>query len=108
VTLYWLALTAVHARGIGLDQVAFTYATGQVLSGLTVLPGALGAYEGMMTGMIAVQGVALAAAAAAALLYRAVNDVLMALVGLSVALLSDRQRLLHLGPTPEATVPVPK
>ena len=93
IGLYSLAVVAVHASGVSAQQVAFTYATGQVLSGLTVLPAALGAYEGMMTGLLAVQGVALATAAAAALLYRVVNDVLMALIGLAVAFLGDRELL---------------
>ncbi len=85
IGLFDLAVTAVHASGFGLQQVAFTYASGQVLAGLTLLPAALGIYEGMMTGMMAVQGVAPAAAAAAAFIYRAINDILMAIVGLGVA-----------------------
>ena len=93
IALYGLAVAAVHASGVSLGQVAFTYASGQVLSGLTVLPSALGAYEGMMTGLLAVQGVAPAAAAAAALLYRVVNDVLMAVIGVAVAFLADRKLL---------------
>lgn len=97
IALFGLALGAMHAAGVGVPAIAFTYATGQVLSGLTVLPQALGAYEAMMTGLMAVQGVAAATAAAAALLYRVVNDVLMALVGLAVALTSDRDALRGLG-----------
>jgi uncharacterized membrane protein YbhN (UPF0104 family) len=93
IGLYGLAVTAVHATGVSIDQIAFTYATGQVVSGLTVLPAALGAYEGMMTGLLAVQGVAPAVAAASALLYRVINDVLMALIGLAVAFLVDREFL---------------
>jgi uncharacterized protein (TIRG00374 family) len=92
VSLFWLALRAVHAHGVGARQVAFTYALGQVSSGLTVVPAALGAYEGMMTGLMAAQGVPAAAAAVAALLYRAFNDVLMALIGLLVAVASARAR----------------
>jgi uncharacterized membrane protein YbhN (UPF0104 family) len=92
IALFWLALGAVHAAGLGLQQVAFTYALGQVSAGLTVLPAALGAYEGMMTGLVAVQGVAPAAAALAALLYRAFNDVLMAVIGLAVSVVSERRR----------------
>jgi uncharacterized protein (TIRG00374 family) len=92
VALFGLALIAAHAGGVGPQQVAFTYALGQVSAGLTVLPAALGAYEGMMTGLMAVQGVAPAAAAVAALLYRAFNDVLMALIGLAVAVTSERLR----------------
>jgi uncharacterized membrane protein YbhN (UPF0104 family) len=90
VGLFGLALLAVHAGAPGVQQVAFTYALGQVSSGLTVVPAALGAYESMMTGLMAVQGVAPAAAAVAALLYRAFNDVLMALLGLGVAVVARR------------------
>ena len=96
ICLYGFAMAAVHAAGVGVPAIAFTYAIGQVLSGLTVLPGALGAYEGMMTGMMSVQGVPPAAAAAAALLYRVVNDLLMALIGLTVALSFDREYLRSL------------
>ena len=104
IGLYGLAMSAVHAAGVGIPAIAFTYATGQVLSGLTVLPGALGAYEGMMTGMMALQGVPPAAAAAAALLYRLVNDVLMALIGLGVALSLDREYLRGLRRRPAETM----
>jgi len=101
IGLYGLAVVAVHATGVGIAQIAFTYASGQVISGLTVLPGALGAYEGMMTGLLAVQGVAVATAAAAALLYRAVNDLLMALLGLLVAFITATRRLPIAVPVPQ-------
>ncbi|MGH7764325.1 MAG: lysylphosphatidylglycerol synthase domain-containing protein [Candidatus Dormibacteraceae bacterium] len=96
IALYGLAMSAMHVSGVGLAAISFTYATGQVVSGLTVIPGALGAYEGMMTGMMAVQGVPPALAAAGALLYRVVNDVFMALIGLTVALSIDREYLRRL------------
>ncbi|MDQ6877313.1 MAG: lysylphosphatidylglycerol synthase domain-containing protein [Candidatus Dormibacteraeota bacterium] len=38
IGLYALALAAVHVTGVGAGQVAFTYASGQIISGLTVLP----------------------------------------------------------------------
>lgn len=94
--LFGLSVTAVHASGFSFQQVAFTYASGQVLAGLTSLPAALGLYEAMMTGFMAVQGVAPAAAAAAAFIYRAINDVLMAFVGLGVALVFERKGLKEL------------
>jgi len=102
IGLYWLAVSAVHATGVGVQQVAFTYASGQVVSGLAVIPAALGAYEGMMTGMLALQGVAPAAAAASALVYRAINDLLMALIGLAVALLVSPRYLRRLQQPVEA------
>jgi uncharacterized protein (TIRG00374 family) len=105
VALYWLAVTAVHATGASVQQIAFTYASGQVLSGLAVIPAALGAYEGMMTGLLAFQGVAPAAAAAAALLYRAVNDLLMALIGVAVAFVFSPRYLKHAEPPIEPVVP---
>lgn len=91
VGLYWLALLAVHARAIGIARAAFTYSATQVLSGLTVLPGALGAYEALSTGLLAALGAAPARAAAAALLYRVVNDLLMAVLGLALGVLVRRR-----------------
>jgi hypothetical protein len=96
ISLFGLALAAVHATGAGVDRIAMTYAGSQVVSGLTVLPAALGFYEGMMTGLMAVQGVVPAAAAAAALLYRVINDLFMAALGLTVALFSERESLAGL------------
>jgi glycosyltransferase 2 family protein len=99
ISLFALALASVHGTGSDLLHVAFTYSASQVVTNLTVIPGALGAYEGMMTGAMALQGVAPAAAATGALLYRIGNDVLMALIGLAVALVYDRQHLLAIGRT---------
>ena len=108
-TLFGLALGGVHAPGIGATQVAFTYSLGQVGSSLTVLPAALGIYEGLMTGMIAAQGVAPAVAAVAALLYRAFNDILMAGVGAAVAIwLRRRDRRRPLGPDAEDAEMAPR
>lgn len=95
-SLFGLSVTAVHATGFSLQQIAFTYASGQVLAGLTSLPAALGLYEGMMTGFMAVQGVPPAVAAAASFIYRAINDVLMAIIGLTVAFFFERKRLEEL------------
>lgn len=105
VALFALALGAVHAAGTDLPHVAFTYSASQVVTNLTVIPGALGAYEGMMTGAMALQGVAPAAAASGALLYRVVNDVLMALVGLAIAFLTDRDYFAALRRAPRPTAP---
>jgi uncharacterized protein (TIRG00374 family) len=97
ISLFALALASVHGTGSDLLHIVFTYSASQVVTNLTVIPGALGAYEGMMTGAMALQGVAPAAAATGALLYRIGNDVLMALIGLVVALVYDREQLLALG-----------
>ncbi|HYM66605.1 MAG TPA: lysylphosphatidylglycerol synthase domain-containing protein, partial [Patescibacteria group bacterium] len=91
--LFGLSVAAVHETGFGFQQIGFTYASGQVLAGLASFPAALGIFEGMMTGFMAVQGVAPAVAAAAAFIYRAVNDVLMAIIGLGVAFVFERESL---------------
>jgi len=87
--LYGLALTAVHVNNVSVGQIAVTYIFGQVAAGLTVIPGALGAYEALMTGLFVLNGVPAATATAAALLYRIFNDVIMAVVGLITAFASQ-------------------
>jgi len=94
--LFGLSVAAVHATGFSFQQIGFTYASGQVIAGLTSLPAALGLYEGMMTGFMAAQGVAPAVAAAASFIYRAINDLLMAIVGLGVAFVFEREGLRQL------------
>jgi uncharacterized membrane protein YbhN (UPF0104 family) len=90
IALFTLALRGVRADNVSLGRIAFTYSLGQVGSSLTVLPASLGAYEGLMTGLIATQGVAAAVAALAALLYRGFNDILMALIGFAMAVVLRR------------------
>ncbi len=104
IALFALGLAAVHGTGTDVPHIAYTYAASQVVTNLTVLPGALGAYEGMMTGAMALQGVSPAAAAGGALLYRVVNDVLMALLGLAIAFAFDREYLRAFRRTPEKAV----
>jgi uncharacterized membrane protein YbhN (UPF0104 family) len=79
--LFKLALNAVGATNVGLLQATFSYAVAYVVSGLTFTPVGLGAYEGIITAFLVLQGVPPSEGAAAALLYRGLNDVFMALVG---------------------------
>jgi uncharacterized membrane protein YbhN (UPF0104 family) len=81
--LFELALNAVGATGVGLLQASFSYAVAYVVSGLAFTPVGLGAYEGIITGFMVLQGVPPWQGAAAALLYRGFNDVFMGLVGLA-------------------------
>lgn len=80
--LFELALRAVHVTWVGLDEAASVLAGAQMLAGFTMVPAGLGSYEALLTGLLAVVGVAPAAAAAAALLYRGFSDLLMAVLGL--------------------------
>ncbi|HZS15148.1 MAG TPA: lysylphosphatidylglycerol synthase transmembrane domain-containing protein [Candidatus Dormibacteraeota bacterium] len=80
--LFLLALRAVGVHNIGFAKAAFIYALGHILAALTFLPGGVGAYEGILTAFMALQGVPPSQGAAAALLYRGFNDILMAVIGL--------------------------
>ena len=92
IALFALALATVHGTGADLLHIGFTYAASQVVTNLTVLPGALGAYEGMMTGAMVLQGVTAAAAGGGALIYRVVDDVMMAMLGLAIAAVHARSQ----------------
>ncbi len=81
--LFLLALHAVGVTNIGFAKAAFIYALGHILAALTFLPGGVGAYEGILTAFMALQGVPPSQGAAAALLYRGFNDIFMAMIGLA-------------------------
>jgi uncharacterized protein (TIRG00374 family) len=80
--LFLLALHAVGVNNVGFAKAAFIYALGHILAALTFLPGGVGAYEGILTAFMALQGVPPSTGAAAAILYRGFNDIFMALIGL--------------------------
>lgn len=84
--LFELALHAVGVDTVGLLQATVIYGVAYVVSGLTMTPVGFGAYEGIITGFMVLQGVPPSEGAAAALLYRGFNDVLMAILGLAVLL----------------------
>ncbi len=94
--LFELALHAVRVTHLSLAKAAFAFAAGHILSGATLLPAGLGAYEAILTGFLATQGIAPPTGAAAALLYRGFNDVLMALVGLFVGVAIRRRTGLRM------------
>jgi len=79
--LFLLALHAVGVSSVGFAEAAFIYALGHILAGLCFLPGGVGVYEGVLTAFMALQGVPPPQGAAAALLYRGCNDVMMACLG---------------------------
>lgn len=78
--LFLLALQAAGAHVTYIDA-AFIYALGHILGALSMLPGGLGVYEGVVTGFLALHGVLPSEGAAAALLYRGFNDLVMAALG---------------------------
>jgi uncharacterized membrane protein YbhN (UPF0104 family) len=80
--LFELALHAVGANHVGLLQAIFSYAVAYLVSGLAFTPVGLGAYEGIITAFLLLQGVPPSQGAAAALLYRGFNEVFMAAIGI--------------------------
>jgi glycosyltransferase 2 family protein len=83
--LFELALHAVGVSNVGYAKAAFIYALGHILAAVSMLPGGVGVYEGVLTAFMALQGVPPSQGAAAALLYRGFNDVAMAALGLGAA-----------------------
>jgi uncharacterized membrane protein YbhN (UPF0104 family) len=94
--LFLESLHAVGAVRVGFGVAAMAYALAFLLSSLSFIPGSLGAYEGILTVFMAIQGVPPAQGAAAALLYRGFNDLLIAAAGTPL-LLPLRGRLSQAG-----------
>jgi uncharacterized membrane protein YbhN (UPF0104 family) len=88
--LFALALQAVGVHKVGILDSAFVYGLAHILGGLSFLPSGMGSMEAIMVVLLASQGVPPAAGAAAAVLQRAFNDLLMAVLGLGVGLLLRR------------------
>jgi uncharacterized protein (TIRG00374 family) len=80
--LFELALHAVGVNNVTYAQAAYIYALGHILAAVSMLPGGVGIYEGVLTAFMVLQGVPPSQGAAAALLYRGFNDIFMAVVGL--------------------------
>ena len=89
--LFWLALRAVDVGGVGLVQAAFVYSLAHILSGVSFLPGGVGSLEVLTVALLASRGVPPPVGAAAAVLFRGCNDLLMALVGVGAGLVLRRQ-----------------
>ncbi len=79
--LFYLAVVALGATQVTFIAAAFVLGLSYILSALSFLPGGLGVFEGLLTVLMIANGVPPAVGAAAGLLYRAYNDVLMALLG---------------------------
>lgn len=89
--LFHLALIAVGVERISLAQSSFAYGLAHLLSGLSLLPGGVGSMEAIVTATLAGQGVPAYRGAAAAILFRGYNDLLMALIGVVAGLLVRRE-----------------
>lgn len=88
--LFALALRAMGARTVGLVDIAFAYGLAHLLSGLSFLPGGIGSMEVIVVAVLSRMGVAAPVGAATAVLFRVVNDGLMALVGVGAGWLVRR------------------
>ena len=91
--LFYLALHAVGQTQVSLIAAAFVLALSFVISGISLIPGGVGPFEGLLTVLMIANGVPVAAGAAAGLLFRGFNDILMAGVGAVFLVLIRRGRL---------------
>lgn len=82
--LFELSLHAVGATHVGFAEAGLVYALATLLGGFSFVPGSLGFYEGIITFVLAILGIAPSQAAAGALIFRGYNDVIMSLIGLGL------------------------
>lgn len=92
--LFYLALHAIGEPQVSFIAAAFVLSLSFVLSGVSLIPGGVGPFEGLLTVLMISNGVPVADGAAAGLLFRGYNDILMAGVG-SVFLVLIRRGRLH-------------
>ena len=91
--LFYLAIRAVGQAQVTFIAAAFVLALSFVISGISLLPGGVGPFEGLLTVLMIANGVPVAAGAAAGLLFRGFNDILMAGVGAVFLVLIRRGHL---------------
>ncbi|MBJ7595658.1 MAG: flippase-like domain-containing protein [Candidatus Dormibacteraeota bacterium] len=91
--LFYMALHAVGQTQVGFIAATFVLALSFVISGISLIPGGVGPFEGLLTVLMIANGVPVAAGAAAGLLFRGFNDILMAGVGAVFLVLIKRGHL---------------
>lgn len=89
--LFHLALRAVGIDRVGFAESTFAYGLAHLLSGLSFLPGGVGSMEAIVTLILSWQGVPPYDGAAAAILFRGYNDIIMALIGLAAGGMVNRE-----------------
>lgn len=91
--LFYLALHAVGQTEVSFSAAAFVLALSFVLAGISLIPGGVGPFEGLLTVLMIANGVPVSAGAAAGLLFCGFNDILMAGVGAVFLVLIRRGNL---------------
>jgi uncharacterized membrane protein YbhN (UPF0104 family) len=91
--LFYMSLHAVGQTQVGFIAATFVLALSFVISGISLIPGGVGPFEGLLTVLMIANGVPVAAGAAAGLLFRGFNDILMAGFGAVFLVLIRRGHL---------------
>lgn len=76
--LFWIALRSVGVEHVSYVTAAFVLSLSHIVSALSFIPGSAGAFEGLVILLMLSNGVAPGEGAAAGLLYRGFNDIVMA------------------------------
>jgi len=79
--LFYLALLAIGVNHVSYIVAVFALGVSYTFGAVSFLPLGIGAFEGLLTVILLTLGIPAAQGAAAALLYRGYNDVLMAMIG---------------------------
>ena len=88
----WLLLRGMGIEAVGIGGATIAHTAAGLLGALTLLPGGLGSTEAGTVGMLALQGVALAAATPATLLIRLMTLWFATLLGMICLLELPRRR----------------
>jgi uncharacterized membrane protein YbhN (UPF0104 family) len=79
--LFYLGLVAIGLDHISYVTAVFVLGVSYIFGAISFLPLGIGAFEGLLTVVMLTYGIPAASGAAAGLLFRGYNDVLMAMIG---------------------------
>jgi len=91
-SLFFLALRSIGITNISYINAVFVLGVSYTFGAISFLPLGIGAFEGLLTVILLTLGIPAAMGAAAGLIYRGYNDVLMAAVGLPAMLYVRRRQ----------------
>lgn len=92
-SLFFLAMRSIGITNVSYVNAVFVLGVSYTFGGISFLPLGIGAFEGLLTVILLTLHIPAAMGAAAGLIYRGYNDILMAFIGLpSILYVRARQR----------------
>ena len=91
-SLFFLAMRSIGINNVSYVNAVFVLGVSYTFGGISFLPLGIGAFEGLLTVILLTLHIPAAMGAAAGLIYRGYNDVLMAAIGLPAILYVRRRQ----------------